>query len=137
MIGTQREFVPKRERDQLDVRGRHALPRVIEKNIIEEAGSITFAKIVPGKCATVAHACCVEGTGGQPSAARSPDLSSFDGARAGQAGLGLRNRGCDLIRNKGLTACWFDRSTGACAEIASSNGRYSSVGIVPAEERRV
>jgi hypothetical protein len=71
---------------------------------------------------------------GRPSVGSEYDLSSFQGARAGQAEMGLQNLGYEAIRSEGLTTYWFNRSTGACARITTSNGRYSSVTIVPAAD---
>jgi len=85
-------------------------------------------------CATVALAACVEDTGGEPAVGSPSDLSSFQGARAGQAEMGLQNLGYELVRTQGLTAYWFNRSTGACAEIVTSDGRYSSVTMLPAQD---
>ena len=70
----------------------------------------------------------------QPAVGNSSDLSSFVGARAGQAEMGLQNLGYELIRTEGLTAFWFNRSTGACARITTSDGRYSSVTMLPAQD---
>ena len=80
---------------------------------------------------------CVEDSGstsapGQPAVGSSSDLSSFVGARAGQAEAGITALGYELIRTQGLTAYWFNRSTGACAEIITDNGRYSAVTMLPA-----
>ncbi len=78
---------------------------------------------------------CVETappSSGQPSAGSATDLTAFEGARAGQAEMGIQNLGYELIRTQGLTAYWFNRSTGACAEIVTSEGRYSSVTMLPA-----
>lgn len=79
---------------------------------------------------------CVEdtGTAGTPAVGNSSDLSSFEGARAGQAEMGIQNLGYELIRTEGLTAFWFNRSTGACARITTSNGRYSDVTMLPAQD---
>lgn len=69
---------------------------------------------------------------GRPAVGSEYDLSSFEGARAGQAEMGLRSLGYESIRTKGLTAWWFNRDTGACARITTSNGRYSEVTMLPA-----
>ena len=74
--------------------------------------------------------CGSQGTtasGGQPSVGSEYDLTSFQGARAGQAEMGIRNLGYEAIRTEGLTSYWRNGSTGACARIVTSNGRYSSV----------
>ncbi len=67
-----------------------------------------------------------------PSVGSSSDLSAFQGARAGQAEMGIRNLGYEPIRSQGLTTYWFNRATGACAEVVTSDGRYSSVRMLPA-----
>lgn len=81
-------------------------------------------------------AACVEDTGssGAPVVGSSSDLSSFQGARAGQAEMGIQNLGYELIRTQGLTQYWFNRSTGACAEMTVGDGRYQSVRMLPAED---
>ena len=78
-------------------------------------------------------AACVEETPtvGQPSVGSSSDLTAFEGARAGQAEMGIQSLGYELIRTEGLTAFWFNRSTGACARITTSEGRYSGVTMLP------
>lgn len=78
---------------------------------------------------------CVEETSapsGQPAIGSSSDLSAFQGARAGQAEIGIQNLGYELIRTEGLTQYWFNRSTGACAELTIGDGRYQSVTMLPA-----
>ena len=79
-------------------------------------------------------AACDEGTSapGQPSVGSSTDLSAFEGARAGQAEMGIQNLGYEIVRNDGLTNYWFNRETGACAAITTSQGVYSSVTMLPA-----
>lgn len=86
--------------------------------------------------ALVTLAACVETTdsAGAPAVGSSSDLSSFVGARAGQAEMGIQNLGYELIRTEGLTAFWFNRSTGACARITTSDGRYSDVTMLPAQD---
>lgn len=83
----------------------------------------------------ISLAACVadnEGTMTQlPATGSANDLSSFEGARAGQAEMGIQRLGYELVRSQGLTSYWFNRSTGACAEIKTSNGRYSSVTMLP------
>ncbi|MDV7145842.1 hypothetical protein R3X27_24450 [Tropicimonas sp. TH_r6] len=71
---------------------------------------------------------------GQPSVGSATDLTAFEGARAGQAEMGIQNLGYELIRTDGLTAFWFNRSTGACARITTSDGRYSNVTMMPVED---
>lgn len=70
-------------------------------------------------------------TASTPSVGSASDLSSFEGAKAGQAEMGIQNLGYELIRTEGLTAYWFNRSTGACAQIVTAEGRYSSVTMLP------
>ncbi|MXN63329.1 hypothetical protein GR183_00300 [Stappia sp. GBMRC 2046] len=55
------------------------------------------------------------------------DIADFQGARAGQAELGLNNRGYEPARTEGLTAYWWNDATQACARIVTSNGRYETV----------
>ena len=78
---------------------------------------------------------CVEdtGTSGTPAVGSSSDLSSFQGARAGQAEMGIQNLGYQPARTQGLTTYWYNPSTGACAQIITSDGRYSSVRMVSAQ----
>lgn len=71
---------------------------------------------------------------GRPAVGSETDLNSFQGARAGQAEMGIQNLGYELIRTAGLTQYWFNRSTGACAEITVSDGRYETVTMLPAED---
>ena len=89
---------------------------------------MTFGLIVLGLAA------CDEGAGtaGQPTVGSSTDLSAFQGARAGQAEMGIQNLGYEIVRNDGLTNYWFNRETGACAAITTSQGVYSSVTMLPA-----
>ena len=81
-------------------------------------------------------AACVEEepTQGRPAVGSASDLSSFEGARAGQAEGGIRALGYELIRSEGLTSYWFNRETGACAKITTSDGRYSDVTMLPAQD---
>ena len=85
-------------------------------------------------------AACVEETAapsvpaGQPAVGGASDLSAFQGARAGQAEMGIRNLGYEPIRSEGLTTFWFNRATGACARIVTGNGRYESVTMLPAQD---
>ena len=71
---------------------------------------------------------------GQPAVGSSNDLTAFEGARAGQAEMGIQNLGYERVRTDGLKAYWFNRDTGACAAITTSNGRYSNVEMLPAED---
>ena len=81
-------------------------------------------------------AACVEDTGstGTPAVGSPSDLSAFQGAKAGQAEMGIQNLGYELIRTEGLTGYWFNRSTGACARIVTGDGRYQSVTMLPAQD---
>lgn len=76
---------------------------------------------------------CVDSStpAGQPSVGSSSDLSAFEGAKAGQAEMGIQNLGYQNVRSQGLTSYWFNPSTGACAEITTSDGRYSSINMLP------
>lgn len=97
-----------------------------------------FTKLIVPGIALAALAACVEDTGssnsGTPAVGSSSDVSAFEGARAGQAEGGLRNLGYEPIRSQGLTTWWFNRDTGACARITTSDGRYSDVTMLPAED---
>ena len=64
---------------------------------------------------------------GQPAVGNEYDLTAFQGAKAGQAEMGIQNLGYQPVRTQGLTTYWRNGSTGACARIVTSNGRYSSV----------
>lgn len=80
---------------------------------------------------------CVEmedAPAGTPAVGNAYDLSSFEGARAGQAEMGISNLGYEAIRSEGLTTWYFNRSTGACARITTADGRYSDVTMLPAED---
>lgn len=72
-----------------------------------------------------------EATMGVPEVGSDSDLSSFEGARAGQAEMGIQSLGYQAIRSDGLTTWWFNPDTGACARIVTSDGRYSSVDMLP------
>lgn len=88
-------------------------------------------------CACLALVGCVETSDpdiGQPAVGSSSDLTAFEGARAGQAEMGIQNLGYQLIRTQGLTAYWFNPSTGACAAITTADGRYANVDMLPAED---
>ena len=71
---------------------------------------------------------------GLPAVGSSTDLTAFEGARAGQAEIGIQRLGYEPIRSEGLTTFWFNWDTGACARITTANGRYSSVKMLPAED---
>lgn len=94
-------------------------------------------KTVIGAVALAALAGCVEDTGSTSVSTAAPlpsDLNDFVGARAGQAEGGLRTLGYEPIRSEGLTTYWFNRSTGVCAAITTSDGRYANINTVPAED---
>lgn len=71
---------------------------------------------------------------GMPSVGSSTDLTAFQGARGGQAEMGIRALGYEIVRSEGLTNYWFNRETGACAAIRTADGRYASVTMLPAED---
>ena len=48
--------------------------------------------------------------------------------------MGIQALGYELIRTDGLTAFWFNRSTGACARIATDQGRYADVTMLAFDE---
>lgn len=69
-----------------------------------------------------------------PSVGSPTDLTEFEGARAGQAEGGIQALGFESIRSEGLTTFWFNRDTGACASITTSDGVYSEITMLPAED---
>jgi hypothetical protein len=69
-----------------------------------------------------------------PSVGSPTDVTDFVGAPAGQAPGGLAELGFESIRSEGLTTYWFNRETGACARITTSDGVFSEVVMVPAED---
>lgn len=71
---------------------------------------------------------------GRPAVGSEYDLSEFEGARAGQAEGGIRALGYEPVRSEGLTTYYFNRQTGACARITTSDGRYSDVTMLPAQD---
>ena len=68
-----------------------------------------------------------------PGFGASSDLTAFEGARAGQAEMGIQALGYELVRTEGLTAYWLNRSTGACARVKTDQGRYADVTMLPFE----
>jgi hypothetical protein len=97
-------------------------------------------KLALATAGLVLLAACVEDTGssaqsaGMPAVGSSTDVTAFEGARGGQAESGLRALGYEIVRSEGLTSYWFNRDTGACARITTSNGRYSDVTMLAADE---
>jgi hypothetical protein len=81
-------------------------------------------------------AACVEETPspGLPAVGSATDLSAFQGARAGQAEMGIMNLGYEPIRPEGLSTFWFNQATGACARIVTGDGRYQSVTMLPSQD---
>ncbi len=83
-------------------------------------------------------AACVEDTGssgaGTPAVGSPTDLTAFQGARAGQAEMGIQNLGYELSRTDGSTAYWLNRATDKCAEIVTADGRYETVTMLPGED---
>lgn len=71
---------------------------------------------------------------GAPSTGGAFDLASFQGARAGQAEMGIKSLGYEPTRTEGLTAFWYNPTTDVCARITTSDGRYSEVVQVPAAD---
>ncbi len=96
-------------------------------------------RLIAAASLVLATAACDEAstsapTTGQPAVGSATDLSAFEGARAGQAEMGIKNLGYELIRSEGLTSFWFNRATGACARITTADGRYSDVTMRPAAD---
>ncbi len=98
----------------------------------------TNLSLLGGAVCALALAACDDNGGsvdtGSPTVGSSSDLSSFEGARAGQAEMGIQSLGFELIRSEGLTSYWFNRNTGACARITTSEGRYSDVTMLPSSD---
>ncbi len=94
--------------------------------------------LVIGAACISAQAACDESSSSvdasAPTVGSASDLSSFEGARAGQAEMGIQSLGFELIRSEGLTSYWFNRDTGACARITTSEGRYSDVAMLPSSD---
>ncbi|MBW6419686.1 hypothetical protein [Celeribacter sp. PS-C1] len=98
-----------------------------------------FSLALAATTGALALAGCVEmeDTGsaqGTPMVGSAYDLTAFEGARAGQAEGGIYALGYEAIRSQGLTTWYFNRSTGACAQITTADGRYSDVTMLPAED---
>ena len=90
--------------------------------------------LVTAVAALAALTACVEDSGttaGTPMVGDATDITSFQGARAGQSEMGIQALGYEAVRTEGLTSYWLNRATGACAQIVTSDGRYSSVVMVP------
>lgn len=62
------------------------------------------------------------------------DVTDFQGAPAGQAAADLQSLGFESLRSEGPTTYWFNRETGACARITTSDGILSEVVMLPAED---
>ena len=78
-----------------------------------------FVSFVAGFSALTLAACDAPSPStepGQPAVGSSTDLTAFEGARAGQAEMGIQSLGYELVRSEGLTSFWFNRDTGACAQ---------------------
>ena len=95
----------------------------------------TNVLIMTGAACVSALAACDESGGSvdaiAPTVGSSSDLSPFEGARAGQAEMGIQSLGFELIRSEGLTSYWFNKDTGACARVTTSEGRYTDVTMLP------
>jgi hypothetical protein len=90
--------------------------------------------IIAAAAALVSLSACVEESApvaGLPEVGSATDITSFQGARAGQAEMGIQALGYEAVRTEGLTTYWLNRGTGACAQIVTSDGRYASVVMVP------
>lgn len=69
-----------------------------------------------------------------PSVGSATDVTSFKGARAGQAEGGLARLGYAPARTQGLTTWWLNSGSGACARMTTADGRFSDVRMVPVAE---
>ena len=77
---------------------------------------------------------CAAPSGGAsyaPEYGNTSDIADFQGARAGQAEMGLQNKGYQAARTQGLTTFWWNAATQTCARIVTSQGRYSVVETAP------
>jgi curli biogenesis system outer membrane secretion channel CsgG len=94
----------------------------------------TRHSIVVAAAALVSLSACVQERApvtGLPQVRSATDITSFQGARAGQSEMGIQALGYEAVRTEGLTTYWLNRGTGACARIVTSDGRYASVVMVP------
>jgi hypothetical protein len=90
--------------------------------------------IIVAVTALAALAACVEESepaAGLPQVGGATDITSFQGAKAGQSEMGIQALGYEAVRTEGLTTYWLNRGTGACARIVTADGRYESVVMVP------
>jgi hypothetical protein len=91
--------------------------------------------IAAGLLAAVALAACDDGGGADMDGSTPPapqtDLTYLEGSRAGQAEMNITNQGYELVRSDGSTNFWFNRASGSCAAIATSDGRYSNIDMLP------
>jgi len=92
--------------------------------------------IAAGLLTAVALAACDDGGGADmggstPPAQTQTDLTYLEGSRAGQAEMNITNQGYELIRSDGSTNFWFNRASGSCAAITTSDGRYSNIDMLP------
>ena len=61
-------------------------------------------------------------------------LESFEGARAGQAEMGIQALGYEIVENQGLTNLWYNKMTGQCYAVTTNQGRYASIKARDASE---
>jgi hypothetical protein len=107
--------------------------------LVSNDGSNATVEAVGGAPAEENPATADDGGGamdgaGMPAVGSPTDVTAFQGARGGQAEGGLQALGFEAIRSEGLTTFWFNRSSGACARITTSEGVYSEVVMLPAED---
>jgi hypothetical protein len=83
--------------------------------------------VPPTQCSSTAGKSTATATplGGTP-----PDLVTMVGANAGQAEMGMQNSGYTATRTQGLTTYWWNQSTGVCAQVVTSDGRYKTISAV-------
>ena len=96
--------------------------------------ALAFAALAPlalAACDTSSSGNVDTSDSGEGSVVQDSTLAGFEGARAGQAEMGIQNLGYELTRSEGLTSYWFNRSNGACARITTSDGRYSDITMLP------
>lgn len=94
----------------------------------------TGHRLIVATAALAALSACMEERAplaGLPQVGSATDITAFQGARGGQAEMGIQALGYEAVRSEGLTTYWLNRGTGACARIVTSDGRYASVVMVP------
>lgn len=79
--------------------------------------------------ATAPQAAPVAAAPAQPAA---PSVADLQGARASSGESEMMSRGYTVARQRGLTAYWVHGASNTCVRTVTSQGRYQTVGTVPA-----